>query len=177
MAPINDAIEEIELHGSGSGWSYRKIAKKYGVARESLRRLHQGINAPMEEQKFQRQKLYSQQEAELMSYIEGLTACCLQPTREMVQNFASAIAKQDVGQSWVTRFLSRNSLDLEAHWTTGMDRDRHRADSEDKYQLFFQLLLEKIEEYNIQPEHSYNMDEKGFLIGVRYKGMLDSLMN
>jgi hypothetical protein len=62
--------------------------------------------------------------------------------------------------------LSRNSLDLEAHWTTGINRDQHRADSEDKYQLFFQLLLEKIEEYNIQPEHSYNMDEEGFLIGV-----------
>jgi hypothetical protein len=51
MAPINNAIEEIESHGSGGGWSYRNIAKKYGVACESLRRLHQGINAPMEEQK------------------------------------------------------------------------------------------------------------------------------
>jgi transposase len=67
MAPIKDATEEIESHGSGGGWSYRKIAKKYGVARESLKRLHQGINAPMEEQKLQRRKLNSQQEAELVS--------------------------------------------------------------------------------------------------------------
>ncbi|PVH91385.1 hypothetical protein DM02DRAFT_484840, partial [Periconia macrospinosa] len=51
-----------------------KIAKKYGVARESLRRLHQGMNAPMEKQKLQRRKLNPQQEAELVKYIEGLTA-------------------------------------------------------------------------------------------------------
>jgi hypothetical protein len=47
-----------------------------------------------------------------------------------------------------------------------MDRVRHQADSGDRYQLFFQLLAEKIEEYNIEPRHTYNMDEKGFLIGV-----------
>jgi hypothetical protein len=101
-----------------------------------------------------------------VKYIEGLTARRLQPTREIVKNFASSILKQDVSKSWVTPFLNRNKISLAAHWTTGMDQDRHQADSEEMYRLFFELLLQKIEEYNIQPEHWYNMDEKGFLIGI-----------
>jgi hypothetical protein len=32
--------------------------------------------------------------------------------------------------------------------------------------LNFQLLAEKIEEYDIEPRHAYNVDGKGFLIGV-----------
>ena len=133
MAPINEAIEEIESHGSGGDWSYKKIAKKYGVPRESLRRLHQQINVPIEAQKADRRKLNPQQEAELVKYIKDLTGRRLQPTRDIVQNFACLIAKQDVSMSWVTRFLNQNKINLATYWTTGMDRDRHAADSEVKY--------------------------------------------
>lgn len=47
-----------------------------------------------------------------------------------------------------------------------MDRDRHKADSEVKYSLYFELLHDKMKEYNVQPSHIFNMDEKGFMIGV-----------
>jgi hypothetical protein len=46
-----------------------------------------------------------------------------------------------------------------------MDRNRHQADSEHKYSLYFDLLEFKINEYSILPENTYNMDEKGFMIG------------
>ena len=46
---------------------------------------------------------------------------------------------------------------------------RKRADSAFKYALYFKLLQDKIEQYNIDPRHMYNMDEKGFLIGVLSK--------
>ena len=47
-----------------------------------------------------------------------------------------------------------------------MDRVRQQADSGDTYRQFFQLLSGKIEEYDIEPSHMYNMDEKGFIIGI-----------
>jgi hypothetical protein len=47
-----------------------------------------------------------------------------------------------------------------------MDRDRHKADSEAKYSSYFKLLHDKMKEYNVQPSHIFNMDEKGFMIGV-----------
>ena len=50
-----------------------------------------------------------------------------------------------------------------------MDATRKRADSAFKYLLYFKLLRQKIEQYNIDPQHMYNMDEKGFLISVLSK--------
>jgi hypothetical protein len=50
-----------------------------------------------------------------------------------------------------------------------MDNDHHKADSEAKYKLYFNLLQQKINEYGIEPRHIYNMDEKGFMIGVLSK--------
>jgi hypothetical protein len=47
-----------------------------------------------------------------------------------------------------------------------MDSVRHAADSSDKYSLYFDLLQHKITEYDVDTEHTYNMDEKGLMIGV-----------
>jgi hypothetical protein len=84
----------------------------------------------------------------------------------MVRNFAAQIAKEPVGDGWVMRFLKRHNAHCISRWTPGMDATRHRADSEAKYNLYFDLLYRKITQYNVEPRHSYNMDEKGFLIGV-----------
>lgn len=42
----------------------------------------------------------------------------------------------------------------------------YKTDSGEKYRLYFKLLYHKIAKYNIEPEHIYNMDNKGFAIGV-----------
>jgi hypothetical protein len=41
----------------------------------------------------------------------------------------------------------------------------HKADSEANYELCLDLLHQKMEQYGIELRHTYNMDEKGFLIG------------
>ncbi|KAF2742948.1 DDE-domain-containing protein [Sporormia fimetaria CBS 119925] len=84
----------------------------------------------------------------------------------MIRNFASQVAKNSISDSWVTRFIKRHSIHLISQWTAGMDNNRHKADSETKYSLYFDLLRHKITEYNIEARHTYNMDEKGFLIGI-----------
>jgi hypothetical protein len=47
-----------------------------------------------------------------------------------------------------------------------MDNNRHQADSGAKYSLYFGLMRDKITQYSIEARHTYNMDEKGFLIGI-----------
>ncbi|KAH7394724.1 hypothetical protein BKA66DRAFT_599093 [Pyrenochaeta sp. MPI-SDFR-AT-0127] len=49
-----------------------------------------------------------------------------------------------------------------------MDSVRHAADSSDKYKLYFDLLQHKMTEYDLleAAHNTYNMDEKGFMIGV-----------
>ena len=47
-----------------------------------------------------------------------------------------------------------------------MDASRHNADDSEKYSHYFDLLRSKIDEYSIEPRHTYNMDEKGLAIGL-----------
>jgi hypothetical protein len=93
----------------------------------------------------------------------------------MIRNFASSLAGREVSESWVTCFINRNPTYLISRWQTGMDCERHKADSEVKYSLYFKFLHDKMKEYNIDARQIYNMDEKGFMIRVtgRSKRVLD----
>jgi hypothetical protein len=101
-----------------------------------------------------------------VQYIERCTERGLPPTREMVRNFATAIAKWEASDEWVSRFLHRHEVDLTVKWSAGLDRNRYQADSYQKYDLYFQLLYGKIQEYNVEPRNTYNIDEKGFFVGI-----------
>jgi hypothetical protein len=81
----------------------------------------------------------------------------------MIQDFASEVAQERCSESWVTRFVNRHKDHLISRWTAGMDRVRHQADSAEKYKLYFDLLHQKIKEYDVEARHTYNMDEKGFM--------------
>jgi hypothetical protein len=105
-------------------------------------------------------------EMELVRYIKKLTQRGLPPTREMIRNSSSEVAKRQLGKGWVTRFINRNQTHLISQWTTGIDRSPHQAESITKYRLHFDLLHSEMKEYNISLRYTYNMDEKGFLIGV-----------
>jgi hypothetical protein len=166
MAPIDDALAAIEALEPGEKLVYQKIADQYGVDRSTLARRHKRVQVPRELKDSNQKKLTPQQEAGLVKYIEELTARHIPPTREIIRNFASAVAKEEVSDSWVTRFINTYSIHLISQYSTGMDANRHHADSYIKYKLYFDLLQAKIVKYNVKPEHSYNIDEKGFIIGV-----------
>ena len=51
----------------------------------------------------------------------------------------------------------------------GLDYNRSRADSVFKYILYFKLLRKKIEQYRVEPQYIYNIDKKGFLVGILLK--------
>ncbi|KAF1929313.1 uncharacterized protein M421DRAFT_136157, partial [Didymella exigua CBS 183.55] len=113
----------------------------------------------------QQQNLTPYKELELVDYIDQLCREHLPPTRDMVQHFASIICGFEVGKTWVTRFVQRHHKALTPQWTSAMASERHAADSYSKYSLYFDMLELKISEKGIEPEHTYNMDEKGFMIG------------
>ena len=83
----------------------------------------------------------------------------------MIQRYALSLAGFEVTEQWVSRFINRHPDHLISCYTKGMTRLRHSADSGSKYSLYFKLLHEKMEEYNVQPLHIFNMDEKGFQLG------------
>ncbi|KAF1965078.1 hypothetical protein BU23DRAFT_490728, partial [Bimuria novae-zelandiae CBS 107.79] len=96
---IKDAIEAIQSLDPGEKFSYRKIAATYGVDRTTLSRRHKRVQAPNKAKNINQQKLNPQQEEELIRYIKRLTERHTPPTREIIRNFASIIAKELVSES------------------------------------------------------------------------------
>jgi hypothetical protein len=165
MDPIEAAIAAIESLEPGEDFSYQAVAKKFNINRTTLSRRHQSLQAPRTAQYEHLQKLSPHQEAELVQYIEELTKRSLPPTREMVQNFASSIARERVSESWVTRFINRHKMDLIPKWSNGMERSRHIADSYIKYRDHLLYLHQNITDYQVPAQLIFNMDEKGFMLG------------
>jgi hypothetical protein len=120
----------------------------------------------MEAHNLNKQKLSPQQESELVDYIKELSKRGLSPTREMMQRFASEIGNCYIGNGWFGRFLGRNKHHLTSRWTNGINTVCYKADLEVNYRLYFDRLHLSMEEYGIEPRYTYNMDEKGFMIGV-----------
>jgi hypothetical protein len=114
----------------------------------------------------QQQNLSPQQEKELVQYIKEITKQGLPPTRTMIQNFASAVATSLVSTRWISRFIACHKAKLTSKWTVGMDRNRVKADNRGSYCHYFEPLHANIRQYNVEPRHIYNMDEKGFLVGI-----------
>jgi hypothetical protein len=166
MDPIQKAIEDFESRGKGASFRYREVAKRFNISRATLARRHQHKCTDRAGGGQKHQNLSPQQEQDLVGYIEALLTGVLPPTREMIRNFGSSIAGNECSRRWVSRFLERNQDHLTSKWTSGIDRNRHQADSEYKYKLYFHLLHSKMQEYSIEPRNTYNMDEKGFLLGA-----------
>jgi hypothetical protein len=90
----------------------------------------------------------------------------LPPTRSMLKNFATAVTKWEISDSWVDWFLHCHANKLTTKWTTEIDCKRHLANSQRKYKLYFNLLHSKMREYGVDERNTYNMDEKGFFVGI-----------
>ena len=163
---LEEALRECDTFVSKDDIPWSKIAEKHSVVRSTLTRTYRRETRSQEEKAVAQQKLTPQQEAELVKYIEELTARRIPPAREMIRNFASAVAQEPVSESWVTRFINRHAIHLISQYSTGMDADRHNADSFVKYKLYFNSLQAKIAEYEVEVENTYNIDEKGFMIGT-----------
>jgi transposase-like protein len=89
---LEEALRECDTFVSEDDISWSKIAEKHSVVRSTLTRTYRRETRSQEEKAVAQHKLTLQQEAELVKYIEELTARRIPPTREMIRNFASAVA-------------------------------------------------------------------------------------
>jgi hypothetical protein len=112
IAPIDKALEDLKSRKEGELFSLTEITDKYGVNRSTLGRRWKGVTGLKEEGYASQQALSLQQEIELVQYIKRLIKRGLLPTREMIKNFSSKVAKRQLRESWVTRFINRNKIHL-----------------------------------------------------------------
>ncbi|KAF1940611.1 hypothetical protein EJ02DRAFT_311375, partial [Clathrospora elynae] len=109
---IEAALAALESLKSGEKISYTQIAAKHGVERRTLARRHQGISTSRATRAENQRALHPHQEQELLQYIERLTRQGLPPTRSMIRNFGSQIAKKELGVHWVDWYIKRYHVEL-----------------------------------------------------------------
>jgi hypothetical protein len=76
---------------------------------------------------------------------------------------------KEPGKDWSAAFKASHRDVLDSRYLNTLDLARHKAGSEASYRQYFTVMRQKIDQYNIQPQNCYDMDEKGFLIGYLQK--------
>jgi hypothetical protein len=166
MDPIASTAADFEVQEPGEQLTYQEVADRWGVSRSAVSRRHRGVSSTSADHYAEMQALSPPQELQLVQYIEEPNKHGLPPTNEMIHNFASEIAGRLLGPTWVSRFINQQGIHLIIRWSSGVDRVRFQADDMDNYELYFDLLHGKMVQYKVQRQNTYNMGEKGFMLGV-----------
>jgi hypothetical protein len=68
-------------------------------------------------------------------------------------------------EQWYIDFLERHPQ-FQTKWSRAYDQRRHDAKNPDIWQHWFRLYQDTIQKYSIFIDSRYNMDEKGFAMGI-----------
>jgi len=109
------------------------------------------------------------QQKRLLEYINELTRRGLPPNHHNVCTFAYNICGKWPGKNWATRFVHAHEDKITSQYLISFDISRKKADNWWLINHFFDLLQEKWKKYDYAPHNVYNIDEKGFLIGILKK--------
>lgn len=151
-----------------SGVSKKEILSA-PLHRTTIARRAKGQIRPRQEYREKCQLLTSVQEKELVKYIDQLTRRGLPPNHHKVRILAQDICGKWPGKKWTFKFVKRHKDSIISEYLTGFDINRKRADNHWQISKYFDLLEEKRKQYQYPPGNIYNMDEKGFMIGVLQK--------
>ena len=73
--------------------------------------------------------------------------------------------KEELGVHWQQQFLSRFP-ELKTKYINGLDKNRFSAQDPFIISEWFNLFARIKAEFNIDPSDIYNIDEKGFMVGM-----------
>ena len=162
MAPIDEAVAFLR---SSNKPNISEAARIFEVDRSVLSKHFHGRRVSIAKANEIKQLLTNKQELVLVNEIKRLCDWCLPPTPAIVTLWASRICSKEPGKNWAAGFKARHKDILDCRYLNTIDLARHKADSKASYSQYFTILRQKMEQYSIQPQNCYNMDEKGFLIG------------
>jgi hypothetical protein len=166
MASIDSGLVVSESHGP------QPLSQATGLPqlhRTTIARRAKGEIKPRRDYREQCSLLSQAQEQRLLQYIDELTRRGLPPNHYNVRVFASNISGKWPGKNWTHQFVRRHKDVITSQYLTGFDINRKKADNWGNMKQYFGLVQEKLQQYNYTPGNIYNIDEKGFMIGVIQK--------
>ena len=146
-----------------------EYAAKYSCNRSTLSRRYRGITTSREAYRESKSLLTNQQSTTLVEYINTLIARGLSLTSAMVRNFVHDIIQEWPSKNWIANWVKQHADELMSNYLPPIDMSRKIADNWRQYAVYFDQLQEYVKKYKILPRNIYNMDEKGFLIGILIK--------
>ena len=163
---IRKALKAVQtLHKDGKPvMSLRDASSAFQIPYSTLRDRLNGAQPHIIAHRAQ-QTLTPTDEKAVVRWIKHLESCGFPPKVAHVRQAAELVSQQEVGEHWITRFLDRHPQ-LAAKFTTPMERDRLEATSPYVVRDHFANLGRAMKAKNIQESEVYNMDEKGFLMGL-----------
>ena len=168
--PVHDPATRLQLAieelAKNPGVSQREIARLYGVPQSTLQARLKGRRAA-EHYHQATQRLNVQEEQALIDWIERMTAWGWPPRIQHLEGMAKSLleAKNSLGQHWYKNFLNRH-LEFKTKYTRNLDQSRKDAGSSETLKDWFELYKTIRAKYGVADEDIYNMDEKGFAMGI-----------
>jgi hypothetical protein len=108
MSKVNKAIADLESRDQVESYMYNKVADTYSCSRSAVSQRWRGVSRPRADSVADSFALPPPQERELIEYITKLHFEGLAPTREMVRNFGTEMARRELSKRWVDRFINRH---------------------------------------------------------------------
>ena len=150
--------------------SIASIALSYGVVSSTLDRRVAGQTHSYREAREDHQRLSPGEEQALKTWILQVAEWGWSPRVSHIRFMAIEMLKEKgdreaLGKNWIAGFLNRHQ-ELLSRFSQPLDKDRTATHDSEKLLRWFQLVESVIQKYDIQPKDTYNMDEKGFALGV-----------
>lgn len=121
--------------------NYNGTAKKYGIARSTLRRRFKGETVSIQQHHAEKlQCLNTIQEQTLIDQISKLTHLGCPPTPQITRNLAEAIIGHSVGKNWHAGFIRRHKNRLHSFYLHNIDSDRQKAEYKPMFKHYFALV-------------------------------------
>ncbi|KAF5318213.1 hypothetical protein D9758_018544 [Tetrapyrgos nigripes] len=136
----------------------------YQVPRATLGTRLKGVKPRTEAHEHQ-QNLSNAQERVMVEWVKVRARRGVPMSLALLGSYAAHLCGRELGAMWPRRFLDRHR-DLKLKLTQSLEACRAKALNPKNVNDHFDLLESVIADYNIEPEHIWNMDEKGIQLGI-----------
>ena len=150
-------------------FSLNKIARQHDIWPSTLQ--YRITHGPSRQDRANRQqRLSPEEETALAQFIYRLQAWGWPGTVDYIKATAQELcyAKGDIkalGINWTQKFLRRHP-DIKTKYVPPLDEERAAAQDPEILSDWFHLFRKTLDECEVLDEDIYNMDEKGFMLGV-----------
>ena len=149
--------------------SLHKVAESHNVAYSTLRDRKNGAISKKEANQAM-QKLTPVEEDVIALWVTTLATWGSLPTHLQLVKMAYELLQKrgvykELGEQWIARFLARHP-ELKSKYVNPIEKERILATDPAILQHYFGLYKSTKEQYDIDDENEWNMDEKGVAMGV-----------